>query len=488
MPFCTKCGTQMPDDYRFCMKCGAPVVILDSIEKPAETPQITEEVIAEPEPVAEPQPAEVNEPETVQPEPSQPEPEPEPQVPDDQGKDSRTLALEEMDRMMEYFKPMKTKYVELKKIEEEIQKEKHGHVKTVTIPDSDGSGFMTAGGIMVGFAVFPGIIFFINGINTIRAVISASGFFTIGSIIIWTIVISLWCIVIGLGIFFFLFGKSKLKKYSLKLMRAKEEARQQKNKEVEEIKSRELNLNREITEHFRKFGKTSFRVNECNPANLRVIKDFITTQKAETVDDALNLYRKRNAKPSAATPRAGTSSTRRPSSAASTAAPIPAAPVSSHPVSSQPAYSSSGNSSGSSRPSGSSSSSNSSGKKSFSLRANYQNAEIYTLRYVPHEDVLEQMRYFEVLRHGAQLSASNDGTVYIRAPLWTAKFKRVSENTLSCVYRFEFTNYETWNGRPKDPGGIQSVYDSVGRMLVYFDPETTVKKEAKSFTSQSHLF
>ena len=482
MPFCTKCGTQMPDDYRFCMKCGAPVVILDSIEKPAEAPQITEEVVAEPEPVAEPQPAEVNEPETVQPEPSQPEPETEPQVPDDQGKDSRTLALEEMDRMMEYFKPMKTKYVELKKIEEEIQKEKHGHVKTVTIPDSDGSGFMTAGGIMVGFAVFPGIIFFINGINTIRAVISASGFFTIGSIIIWTIVISLWCIVIGLGIFFFLFGKSKLKKYSLKLMRAKEEARQQKNKELEEIKSRELNLNREITEHFRKFGKTSFRVNECNPANLRVIRELISSNRVDNIEDALLLYRKRNAKPSAAN-RAGTNSTRRPSSAASAAAPITAAPASS-----RPAYSSSGNSSGSYRPSNSSGSSGSSGKNPFTLRASYKNAEIYTLRYVPHQDVLEQMRYFEVLRHGAQLSASNDGTVYIRAPLWTAMFKRVSENTLSCVYRFEFISYETRNGMPKDPGGMKSVYDSVGRMLVYFDPETTVKKEAINLTSKSYLF
>ena len=47
MPFCTKCGTQMPDDFRFCMKCGAPVVILEPA-KPAQPTAAPAEQVAQP--------------------------------------------------------------------------------------------------------------------------------------------------------------------------------------------------------------------------------------------------------------------------------------------------------------------------------------------------------------------------------------------------------------------------------------------------------
>ena len=76
MPYCTECGSKMPDDEQFCRQCGTRLRAW--VAKPAQEPEpaFAQEPEPAPEPAQEPEPAFAQEP---VPEPAfAPEPAPEP--------------------------------------------------------------------------------------------------------------------------------------------------------------------------------------------------------------------------------------------------------------------------------------------------------------------------------------------------------------------------------------------------------------------------
>lgn len=442
MPFCPKCGNPTRDEDVFCMKCGAQIVPLRMDEsEPDETDLSGQEVLDMPE--------------------QEPFEEPDSAALAEQNARSKAEALEEMDRLITYYKPMQGKYEELKLLEEDSKNPHSNSDASISVDAPNGSKFKIIGGIMTGAAGWPGLYILISAFATIsRGYRSSRG---------WGILfIVIWLIVAGLGIFFLIKGKKMAQNYQSLLFAKQTQIRSMEQEVNHEKQKRIVELRRELSDHHGKCDNSGIKLMDCDPSSLRKIRGLISSNKVNNVKDAVALYYKKN-EASARVKRAD-AAPRMPSSR-STIVPAGAATA---PVTPAPAYTNKAPGSGSA-------------KKPISLRSGWKNAEIYTLMYVDHQVLIDQIRSFPVLSHGAQCN-SHGNTLYFSAPYWQAKLDRIQENSLSCVYRFEFTNVRTRNGMPFDPTGMKSLYNSVGLMLVNLDPETTVKTEAKTFTHKSDLF
>ena len=504
MPFCTKCGTQMPDDYRFCMKCGAPVVILEPA-KPAQPTAAPAEPVAQPvaapvvetpvEAPAEPQiPVENNEvAETVETvgysevaAPVEPVETASPvetaavetaAVPDGELTEEdkaamKAQALAELDSMIRVFKPYEQKIEELNRIEAEEKSKSISRdpAEKVRVNLPDGSTLKTIGWILIGGAIFPGGIFAILSWRGLADAIESSDFR--GDAVLALIICLVWTAMLATGIVFQIISKKQRENYAVQLQMARDNARKN-------SKNRKQELMTELNEVCKKYGKYGLRTKDCDPKVLRKIRAVIVMDQAYNIKDAVSIYHKGGHIAHTGKKTTNTRAGNAPQGA------VPRAPMAGGANIQEPAYG--GLAPVNYAPPPQTTSSSGSGKKGISLRANWQNAEIYTLRFVEPKAVIEMARSFPVLQR-ASLSADAEGTMYFKANYWTARLQRQQAQGGYCVYRFEFLGTETRNGIPLDPGGMNSLYDSVGRMLVSIDPETTVKKEAKSFTSKSHLF
>lgn len=445
MPFCPKCGNPTRDDDSFCMKCGAQMI-------PFQMPQ--------------PETAEMSMPDQEIPVMPNQEPIAEPEADPAALANSKAEALEEMDRMITYYKPMQGKYEELKLLEEDSKNTHKNSNANISVNAPNGAKFKIIGGIMIGAAGWPGLYFLISSIVLVSTYIRRDGIH--GSSGWYVVIIILWFILAGLGIFFLIKGKQKAQYYQSLLYEKQNQLRSMDQAAELEKKNRIVELRRELSEHHGKYDNSGIKLMDCDPVSLRKIRGLISSNKVNNVKDAVSLYY--NQKDASARAKR-TDAAPRTHSARNTAV---AAGAASTTVTPAPAYTNKAPGSGSA-------------KKPISLRSGWKNAEIYTLRYVDHQVIIDQIRTFQVLAHGVQCN-SHGNTLYFSAPYWQAKLARIQENSLSCVYRFEFTNTRTRNGMPFDPAGMKSLYNSVGLMLVNIDPETTVKTEAVNYTHKSDLF
>ena len=441
MPFCPKCGNPTRDDDSFCMKCGYQIVPIQMTE--TEGYEMADQDVSD---MPEQESAAI--------------PEPDPAVLAEQNARSKAEALDEMDRMITYYKPMQGKYEELKLLEEDSKNPHKNPDANVTVDAPNGSKFKTVGGIMIGAAGWPGIAVLISSISNLTHRYGGTGWYVLFTI--------LWIAVAGLGIFFLIKGIKQAQNYQSLLSAKQNQIRSMEQEIDQEKKKRIVELRRELSDYHGKYDNSGIKLMDCDLACLRSIRAYISSNKVNNVKDAVSLYYSK--KDASARAKRTDAAPRTPSSR-STAVTAGAA---SAPVTPAPAYTNKAPGSGSA-------------KKPISLRSGWKNAEIYTLRYVEHQVLIDQIRSFPVLSRGVQCN-NHGNTLYFSAPYWQAKLTRTQENSLSCVYRFEFTNVRTRNGIPFDPAGMKSLYNSVGLMLVNIDPETTVKTEAKTFTHKSDLF
>ncbi|MCR5327308.1 MAG: zinc ribbon domain-containing protein [Saccharofermentans sp.] len=242
MPFCSKCGTQLSDDDRFCKKCGAPTNF---------------------EPVAAAAPAAVAEPAPIVAQPAVAE----------QKDDTRNATLDELDRMYDYFHKKQPQYIDLEKIPEQI--EQLSQEVLPAVEGSDGKVFKIIGRIMIGAAISPGLYVALMGV----------GFITEQDYLIGIIIVAVYLAFLVTGIILEVNGRKRYKDYSSRQYQLRDGEIREKQERLEKSKN-------ELEAYYREYGRCELSLAETSPMTIKKLSNIVISGEADNIKDAVNIYRK----------------------------------------------------------------------------------------------------------------------------------------------------------------------------------------------------
>lgn len=117
-----------------------------------------------------------------------------------------------------------------------------------------------------------------------------------------------------------------------------------------------------------------------------------------------------------------------------------------------------------------------------------EKAEIFILNEPDPAQVVEQIKTISGNVGIHMKGSSVDQWFKFDTSGWEAKLEKQSPENGKCVYRFQFTHWNTYRGMPEGALAMNKLLTAVEKMFVSFDHETVVKTEAVNFNTKTKLF
>ena len=106
-----------------------------------------------------------------------------------------------------------------------------------------------------------------------------------------------------------------------------------------------------------------------------------------------------------------------------------------------------------------------------------ENAEEFTLSLSDPGSVTDGIRNLPCRIMSVSVQGNTESQLFrFRGTQWEAKLKRISEESGSCVYRFEFTSWKKSNGMALDALNMNRRLTAVEKLFLSLDPDTSVRE------------
>lgn len=128
--------------------------------------------------------------------------------------------------------------------------------------------------------------------------------------------------------------------------------------------------------------------------------------------------------------------------------------------------------------------------KIISRRTNFmENAEEFTFRKIDPATVAALVKAINYADMHASMQCSEERQLFrFNGSAWTAQLHKLSENDTQAVYRFEFTNWKTHNGMPRDGLNMNKLTTAVEKVFLSLDPNAQVKEIPLEIKTKHSVF